>query len=386
MRYDFVIQNGRVFDSAVGCFKSQTLFIKDGILHPAPEEDYDVANVIDAAGKYVTPGLIDEHAHLNLYGTIIGANADTVCIPNCVTTACDGGSCGASNFIQFYNSNIVRYEPEVLSYLNVSTFGNKSLCIHEEDHDPDDFREDLIGEMFRRYSQTLRGLKVRMCKGTLGNYGMAPLYRALGISEGLQKKGFHCPVVVHYDNLPDNVSVQELFGSLRRGDIVAHVYQTKAETIFDEKSRIKRAVLDARERGVLMDDCHGRVHWSFPNLKSALSQGFFPDLISSDLVRVSEYVRPGFSLPYAMSVLSAAGATPEAILKAVTSNPAAALGIADHAGSLRPGFPADIAVLDLLETDQIFTDFYGNQQKGDLLFVPLLTMKNGRVAYRQIYF
>lgn len=384
MRYDFVIQNGLVFEG--GRFAFGTLFIKDGILCPAPEGDYDAKNVIDAAGKYVTPGLIDEHAHLNLHGTIIGANADTVCIPSCVTTVCDGGSCGASNFPQFYNSNIVRYEPDVLSYLNVSTFGNKSLCIHEEDHDPADFREDLIGEMFRRYPQTLRGLKVRMCKATLGSYGMAPLYRALEISEELQKKGLHCPLVVHYDDLPENVSVEELFGSLRRGDIVAHVYQTKAETIFDEKGRIKQAVWNARERGVQMDDCHGRVHWSFPNLKNALSQGFFPDIISSDLVRVSEYVRPGFSLPYAMSILSAAGAAPEAILKAVTCNPAAALGIAGRAGSLQPGFPADIAILDLMETDRVFTDFYGNQQKGGLLFVPLLTMKRGRVAYRQIYF
>ena len=38
-----------------------------------------------------------------------------------------------------------------------------------------------------------------------------------------------------------------------------------------------------------------------------LGAGFYPDIISSDLVRVSEYTRPGFSLLYAMSVNSAAG-------------------------------------------------------------------------------
>lgn len=129
-------------------------------------KDTQSNNEVDAEGNYVVPGIIDEHAHLNLYGTIIGANADTVCIPNGITTACDGGTCGASNFEQFYMSNIIRYESTVYSYLNVSTFGNKSLCKHEEDHDPADFREDLIDSLFEKYPQVLRGLKVRMCKET----------------------------------------------------------------------------------------------------------------------------------------------------------------------------------------------------------------------------
>ncbi|MCI2056248.1 MAG: amidohydrolase family protein [Oscillibacter sp.] len=386
MRFDTVISSGQVFDSTNGRFEKRDVFIQNGIVQPAPTGEYEYAVKIDASGKYVVPGLIDEHAHLNLYGTIIGANADTMCIPNGVTTACDGGSCGASNFVQFYNSNIVRYEPDVLSYLNVSTFGNKSLCKHEEDHDPADFREDLIQNLFHRYPDTLRGLKVRMCKATLGDYGMAPLRRAMEISETLKKEGFRCPVAIHYDDLPENVSVQELFDCMRPGDVVAHVYQTKGETIFDEHGQIKPAVQRARERGVWMDDCHGRVHWSFPNLKRAFAQEFYPDIVSSDLVRVSEYIRPGFSLPFAMSVLSAAGAPTEKILQAVTYTPAKALGILDRAGTLETGRPADVAILDLKETDQVFTDHYGNTCKGNLLFIPLLTMKSGRVAFRQIFF
>lgn len=385
-KIDMIIRNGQVFDSVNAKFEKKDIGIHQGVF-VALDEDTQSNNEVDAEGSYVVPGIIDEHAHLNLYGTIIGANADTVCIPNGVTTACDGGTCGASNFEQFYMSNIVRYESTVYSYLNVSTFGNKSLCKHEEDHDPADFREDLIDRLFEKYPQVLRGLKVRMCKGTLGDHGMSPLYAGIEMSERLKAKGYHCPVAIHYDDLPENVTVKELFETMRKDDVIAHVFQTKAETIFDENGKIKDCVWDAKKRGVYMDDCHGRVHWSYPNLQNAFSQGFYPDIISSDLVRVSEYTRPGFSLLYAMSVNSAAGMPTEKILQSVTYTPAKALGIEEKAGVIREGAPADVAILDIRDVkDKTFTDNYGNSISGNKLFVPLMTVKGGRTAYRQIFF
>ena len=385
-KIDMIIRNGQVFDSVNAKFEKKDIGIHQGVF-VALDEDTQSNNEVDAEGNYVVPGIIDEHAHLNLYGTIIGANADTVCIPNGITTACDGGTCGASNFEQFYMSNIVRYESTVYSYLNVSTFGNKSLCKHEEDHDPADFREDLIDSLFEKYPQVLRGLKVRMCKGTLGDHGMSPLHAGIEMSERLKAKGYHCPVAIHYDDLPENVTVKELFETMRKDDVIAHVFQTKAETIFDENGKIKDCVWDAKKRGVYMDDCHGRVHWSYPNLQNAFSQGFYPDIISSDLVRISEYTRPGFSLLYAMSVNSAAGMPTEKILQSVTYTPAKALGIEEKAGVIREGAPADVAILDIRDVkDKTFTDNYGNSISGNKLFVPLMTVKGGRTAYRQIFF
>ena len=385
-KIDMIIRNGQVFDSVNAKFEKKDIGIYQGVF-VALDEDTQSNNEVDAEGNYVVPGIIDEHAHLNLYGTIIGANADTVCIPNGITTACDGGTCGASNFEQFYMSNIVRYESTVYSYLNVSTFGNKSLCKHEEDHDPADFREDLIDSLFEKYPQVLRGLKVRMCKETLGDHGISPLHAGIEMSEHLKAKGYHCPVAIHYDDLPENVTVKELFGTMRKDDVIAHVFQTKAETIFDENGKIKDCVWDAKKRGVYMDDCHGRVHWSYPNLQNAFSQSFYPDIISSDLVRVSEYTRPGFSLRYARSVNSAAGMPTEKILQSVTYTPAKALGIEEKAGVIREGAPADVAILDIRDVkDKTFTDNYGNSISGNKLFVPLMTVKGGRTAYRQIFF
>ena len=59
--------------------------IKDGVF---VEPDADME------GKYVLPGLIDEHVHLNVSNSNIGANADLLCIPMGVTTAVDAGTSG----------------------------------------------------------------------------------------------------------------------------------------------------------------------------------------------------------------------------------------------------------------------------------------------------
>lgn len=385
MLHDFQILDGSIFDPFNGKFVKADLFVDDGVICEPTLGD-TAKNVINAEGKAVIPGLVDEHLHIDLNGNLIGANADTLCVPNGITSCCDGGTCGASNFPQFYNSNLIRYEAHSYAFLSVSTFGNKSLCIHSEDHDPADFREDLIEQMFRRYPDVLRGLKVRMCRATLGDYGMTPLYRALEISESLQGKGIRCPLVVHYDDLPDNVTVRELFDAMRPDDTVCHVFQTHRETIFLPNGEIHPSVLAAQARGVFMDDCHGRVHWSIPNLKQANKLGFKPDLISSDTVRVSEYARPGYSLLYAMAVQSACGMATEDILCRVTLNPAKALGIEDRAGSLRPGMPADIVILDIVDMKGEIEDNWGNVTEGNKLFIPLLTMIGGRVAYRQIFF
>ena len=383
--YDYVFQNGNVFDAARGCFVKRDVYVADGKIVEGTEVK-NAKTVINAEGKAVVPGLIDEHLHIDINGSMIGANADTVCIPNGITSCCDGGTCGASNFPQFYLSNLMRYEAHAYAFLNVSTFGNKSLCIHNEDHDPADFRPDLIHKMFRRYPDKLRGLKVRMCRATLGEHGMSPLYRTLEIAQSLESEGIRCPVIVHYDDLPENVTVQELFDAMRPGDTVAHVFQTHGETIFLPDGSIHPSVLAAQARGVLMDDCHGRVHWSIPNLLHANKIGFLPDIISSDTVRVSEYVMPGYSLLYAMSIQNACGMSVEDVLRRVTMNPARALGIEDRAGLIAPGRPADITVLDIVPAERKLMDNWGGEIAGDRLFIPLLTMLDGRVAWRQIFF
>ena len=386
MVYDYILKNGTVINFQTLQTEIKDIYIKDGVF---AEETSDATAqfVIDAKGKYVLPGLVDEHVHLNVSNSNIGSNADLLCIPMGVTTAVDAGTCGWTNFEGFYNYNIVRYVPNVLAYLHVSPYGVHSGCIHEENHDPADFNEREILKKALKYRDTIVGLKVRMCKATLGDYGIAPLKRTVEIADKIGKQtARHCVVDVHYDDLPDNVSVQEILDTLRAGDVITHVMQTHGETMFESDGSVRDALKKARKRGIWVDDCHGRVHWSFANLKNAYADGFYPDIISSDVVRISTFVKPGSSLVHAMCVNSAAGMKELDIFKAVTYTPAKALGILDRAGTLDVGKPADVCIMDVQQTNEEYQDWWGGTCKGNKCFVPLMTLKDGVIVYRQTFF
>lgn len=386
MVYDYILKNGTVINFQTMQTEIKDIYIKDGVF---AEETSDATAqfVIDAKGKYVLPGLVDEHVHLNVSNSNIGSNADLLCIPMGVTTAVDAGTCGWTNFEGFYNYNIVRYVPNVLAYLHVSPYGVHSGCIHEENHDPADFNEREILKKALKYRDTIVGLKVRMCKATLGDYGIAPLKRTVEIADKIGKQtARHCVVDVHYDDLPDNVSVQEILDTLRAGDVITHVMQTHGETMFESDGSVRNALKKARKRGIWVDDCHGRVHWSFANLKNAYADGFYPDIISSDVVRISTFVKPGSSLVHAMCVNSAAGMKELDIFKAVTYTPAKALGILDRAGTLDVGKPADVCIMDVQQTNEEYQDWWGGTCKGNKCFVPLMTLKDGVIVYRQTFF
>ena len=59
---DIVIKNGFIADVFTGRFLQCDVLIKDGKICGIGE--YDCANIIDASGKYILPGFIDSHLHI----------------------------------------------------------------------------------------------------------------------------------------------------------------------------------------------------------------------------------------------------------------------------------------------------------------------------------
>ncbi len=388
MRYDLIIENGRVIDFTTRTERQETLYIVDGKIVSPPPAGLQVNAVqhIDATDKLVLPGFIDEHAHYNYEGNNVGVNADILSPASGVTTVVDAGTAGWANYELFHKATIIRSVTRILSYLHVSTYGNHSFCDPEENHDPRNFNEQKIIALFEKYPETLRGLKVRMCRETTTGLGLAPLEKAIEIAEKIRDRGIFCPVVAHFSELPEDSSLEGILQLLRQGDVFAHVFQNKGETIFDNQMKVKNCVWKAKEKGVLFDNCHGRIHWSLAGISAAVQDGFLPDLISSDVIRESTFVYPGFSLLHAMNACYAAGMDLVDIFARVTVNAAAALGKSNEIGSLAVGRSADIVVVDMMPTQKRIYDRFNDEIMAKELIVPLLTIRNGEIVFRQMFF
>lgn len=69
------IRGGRVVDPAAGRNETADVFVRDGVIAPLPAEPPPDAEIVDARGLVVTPGLIDLHVHLREPG---GEDAETI--------------------------------------------------------------------------------------------------------------------------------------------------------------------------------------------------------------------------------------------------------------------------------------------------------------------
>ncbi len=388
MAYDYIIKGGTMIDFEKNCTYIDHLYIRGGyIVEPGSGREEAGTQVIDATGKFVVPGLIDEHAHWNYEVGSLGVNADMVCPCSGVTTTVDAGSTGVENFEIFYRSDIMRYETDVLAYLHISRHGVVVAPTHEENQNPNDIDEKKIFQLFAKYPNCLKGLKVRVSQHTQQyGYGLEPLRSAVSLADRLNQAGYECLVAVHVANFLPETKISDILDLLRPGDVYTHPFQNLGPTIFNPDGTVLDCVKNARKRGVLFSSGNGSIHWCLDNLKKAYDDGFFPDFISSDIVRHNMYLRPGFNLPYSMCTSLLSGMSVIDVFRAVTVNPAKRLGLLGTVGKLEPGYKADVAIFDLAEAKTRFCDRFGNQADAEKVFVPLLTMKNGKVLFRQIYF
>ena len=97
MRFDLLIRGGEVVDPGGGREGRLDVAIRRGRIaavdHGIPADA--AAEVIDAGGRHVTPGLVDLHTHVYRGVTFWGIDADAVAWRTGVTTFLDAGSAGA---------------------------------------------------------------------------------------------------------------------------------------------------------------------------------------------------------------------------------------------------------------------------------------------------
>ena len=378
--FQLILRNGTVIDPASGRHEQTDVAVENGRI--AGLGDYSgekATEVIDVSDCTVTPGLIDHHCHLYPLAAI-GLPAEAVCFASGVTTAVDAGSRGCRNFeevVPFIRQSKLR----IRAYLNVCSTGLASLPAKLEDVDPAHFEPEAVGETLEKYPDILLGLKLRTSRPIVGELGFEPLKATVALGERL---GAH--VMVHCTEPPG--PIPELLSILRPGDIMTHMYMNKGPHLLNDEGKVCQEAYEARERGVLFETADAREHFSFEVSEVAIREGFYPDILASDLTKFSMNLRPtAFSMANQVAKYTQLGIPFEKVLYLCTAAPARLMGLENETGSLTPGLCADIAVFRKEPCAIPFGDRpYGNPdgvlRPSSWRLRTMLTVRNGEMVYR----
>lgn len=384
MKADICIRNGTIVDPASGYSGPGDIFIRDGRIIRVTTKDEEIGTDcraeygIDAEGLHVLPGLIDFHTHFFFGGNDSSLPLDVVQPASGVTTAVDAGSTGYSNYRAFAAS-LAGSVTRTRAFLNVSPVGIATTAYPEE-VDPAIINRTLLRERRDESGGHIVGLKVRINRPVARNHGLTPLVSAVSAGEDMQ-----LPVSVHTTDSHAS-DVREILEILRPGDIYTHTFHGSGATLTDESGRVSPHAVEARNRGVLFDTGDGGGNFSFATAKAAFTQGFYPDIISTDATFRTIYREPVMGLPFVLSKYLSLGMPLMDVVRSATHTPAQKLGIASETGSLAPGLCADIALFALKEMEVSFRDSKGVRVHGSKLLIPMMTLRQGRIVYRNYEF
>jgi dihydroorotase len=150
---------------------------------------------------------------------------------------------------------------------------------------------------------------------------------------------------------------------LRGGDVLTHAFRPFPNSPLDPQGKVKRAVLQARERGVQFDIGHGKGSFAFKTARGMLANGFYPDTISSD-VHTLCIDGPAFDQVTTLSKFLSMGMPLNDVVAASTYNAATALK-RHELGTLRPGSVGDATILDVQKGQFDYVDVVGEHLIGD---------------------
>lgn len=376
-----LLKNGHVIDPKNNIDAVMDIAISfDKIIKVAPNiPAANAIRVIDLSGKYVTPGLIDMHVHVfagnNLDDYI--ANAPTSVMPDGftfrsgVTTVVDAGSAGWRNFPLFKAQTIDKAQTRVLALLNIVGHGMKSR-FHEQDiTDMDPVMTSLM--ITKQYPDLLVGIKSAHYWG-----GFTQVDKA--VEAGILA---NVPVMVDFGEHTPTNSIESLFMQhLRPGDIFTHTYSygpKVRETVVDESGKVKPFVFKAQQRGIVFDVGHGGGAFSWIQAIPAIQQGFFPNVISTDLHTQS--MNGGMKdLCNVLSKFMAMGMSLKEVISRSTWAPAQVIH-REQLGHLSVGSEADIAVFSIKEGKFGFLDIRNTKLDATKKLETELTIRAGKVVW-----
>ena len=362
-KYDLIIRGGRVIDPAVRLDAVRDVAIANGrIAAVGARIASDAAEVIDAAGKLVVPGLLDIHTHVAR-----SADGPGLVLKDGVTGWIDAGSQGADRIADAVA--IARSSPQQGRVLiNIGRNG-----ILADGDTMDLARADVAAarEAIAKNRDFIVGVKARLSANVAGANDYEVLRRAREAASA-----FDLPVMIHMGQTMSPMS--KLLGLLRRGDIVTHLFAPPPNSIVDESGRILPEVLAARRRGVWFDVGNGVTgHMRWDVVEAIMKEKFWPDTVSTDWNTTSRTTGV-VDLPNCMSKLLGYGMSTAQAVACVTSNASQVFPLFRNRGTLKVGAPADVALLELRDGNFEFLDNYENKITGRQRFFPSGTVLAGK--------
>ncbi|MDR2529543.1 MAG: amidohydrolase family protein [Synergistaceae bacterium] len=373
-KLDLLIKNGVILDPSRNTNRTGDIAVKNGKI--VESEGRSSLYEIDASGKLVMPGLIDFHAHIFYGGSDFALAPDSFAFACGTTTIVDPGTAGVANYRAF-RAYAATQATRIKALLYVGSTGLGTLNYHEN-ADPACWDRDGVKKIYEEYRGDLLGLKIRQSKDIVGSLGLKPLDETLKLAGEIG-----CRTVVHVTNPP--TGLEQIAAKLRPDDVFCHVFQGTGNTILCN-GKVHPAIWQARERGVLFDASNGKGHFSFEVAETAIKEGFIPDILSSDLTTMTLYKDYAFALPHLMAKYLYLGLTIEEVVRMVTIAPAQAMGLESVIGTLAFGACADVAIFSLKEMNVEFKDTLGEKRMGKKMFVPEMTLREGRIVFRNFNF
>ena len=367
-----MIKGGTVVDPSQGLNEVRDVGFAGGTVAAVGRglSEGDAAEVVDAAGLIVVPGLLDLHVHVFPGVSHFGIESDSTSLAKGVTTAVDAGSSGAGTFRAFRKYILDPSETRLYALLNISAMGMIIEDVGE--------LEDLRWADVERAASTVRenrdyivGIKARLSRETAGEQDVDVLKRALEAAEAAG--GF---IMVHVGNT--KTPLEDLVAMLRPGDVVTHSFHGREHGILDDAGRVLDGIEEAQRRGVVFDIGHGGGSFAFDTAEKALADGFRPDNISSDL-HFHNIEGPVFEHLLVLSKFLHLGMPFEEVVRLSTSSTAIVMGMEDRLGTLQVGAVGDAAVLRLDEGSFMMTDAMGVSVQGRRKLSHVATIKGGRV-------
>ena len=202
LRHDLLIKGGEVVDPSQGLRGRRDVAISNGLV-VAVEPDIPAsaaAQVIDASGKLVCPGLVDLHAHVYPEVSAIGLPADELVPWTATTTYVSAGDAGSSTFSLFRHAVLARSRTRLLGFVHIANIGLAGFPVGEM-LNIDNAIVELAAKTAAENRDVCLGIKVRMTTEVVGTNGLEPLKRAIQAAE---MAGPWAEVMCHIGNAPGN--------------------------------------------------------------------------------------------------------------------------------------------------------------------------------------